>query len=262
MFEAYVPALRDSDEASVTDCSWGREDGEARREREMNAKMVRELEGVLAVRSEVRERQREERRRRRRQQRGKTDRGGGSFVAVNEINNSSLLIAAEGGGGMKEHDRDRCNTNIETSRTDSIGREHGKDGVDGETTQTSRETSKRRRNEEITSEPYHERELIMSTVEEKMVATSTEQATENNESTSSELHSSVPPPTSPYSAGPNISDGPTIDQNTQNDESPDTVSDVGLASQLAVTVAAIAAGRRRMNEIETFGSSDESSHSD
>ena len=222
-------------------------------------KMVRELEGVLAVRSEVRERQREERRRRRRQQRGKTDGGGGSFVAVNEINKSSLLIAAAGGGGMKECDRDRCDTNLETSRTDSVGRE---DGVDGETTQTSRETSERRRNEEITSEPYHERELIVSTVEEKMMATSTEQATENNESTSSELHSSVPPPTSPYSAGPNISDGPTIDQNTQNDESPDTVSDVGLASQLAVTVAAIAAGRRRMNEIEIFGSSDESSHSD
>ena len=45
------------------------EGGVEEREREVSAKMVRELEGVLAVRSERREREREERRRRRQRRR-------------------------------------------------------------------------------------------------------------------------------------------------------------------------------------------------
>lgn len=56
-----------------TDSSWKVEGGE--REREVSAKMVRELEDVLAVRSEKRDRQREERRLRRRKRTvlGKTE---------------------------------------------------------------------------------------------------------------------------------------------------------------------------------------------
>lgn len=67
MFEAYVPALMADEEVGGTDSSWKVESGE--RQVEVSAKMVRELEDVLAVRSEKRERQREERRHRRRKKR-------------------------------------------------------------------------------------------------------------------------------------------------------------------------------------------------
>lgn len=55
------------EEVGGTDSSWKVESGE--RQVEVSAKMVRELEDVLAVRSEKRERQREERRHRRRKKR-------------------------------------------------------------------------------------------------------------------------------------------------------------------------------------------------
>lgn len=67
VFEAYVPALMADEEVGGTDSSWKVEGEE--RQVEVSAKMVRELEDVLAVRSEKRERQREERRHRRREKR-------------------------------------------------------------------------------------------------------------------------------------------------------------------------------------------------
>lgn len=59
--------MTDEKEEGGTDCSWKVESGE--RQVEVSTKMVRELEDVLAVRSEKRERQREERRQRRREKR-------------------------------------------------------------------------------------------------------------------------------------------------------------------------------------------------
>ena len=67
VFEAYVPALVADEEVGGTESSWKVEGGG--RQVEVSAKMVRELEDVLAVRSEKRERQREERRHRRREKR-------------------------------------------------------------------------------------------------------------------------------------------------------------------------------------------------
>ena len=67
VFEAYVPALIADEEVGGTESSWKMEGGG--RQVEVSAKMVRELEDVLAVRSEKRERQREERRHRRREKR-------------------------------------------------------------------------------------------------------------------------------------------------------------------------------------------------
>ena len=70
VFEDYVPAMGEaSDDGRVTDCSWRKREETGR---DVGEKMMRELEDVLAVRSEKREREREERRRRRRERRGET----------------------------------------------------------------------------------------------------------------------------------------------------------------------------------------------
>ena len=75
MFEGYVPALRDGEEDGVDGSEvWGREGKGVGRVREVSAKMVRELEDALAVRSEKRERLREERRKKRQERRRETDR--------------------------------------------------------------------------------------------------------------------------------------------------------------------------------------------
>ena len=63
-----MPAMRDSEGGGTGDV-WRVEEEEGRG-REVTRGMMRELENVLAVRSNKREKQTEERRRRRREQRG------------------------------------------------------------------------------------------------------------------------------------------------------------------------------------------------
>ena len=65
-----MPAMRDSEGGGTGDV-WRVEEEEGRG-REVTRGMMRELESVLAVRSDKREKQREERRRRRREQKGQT----------------------------------------------------------------------------------------------------------------------------------------------------------------------------------------------
>ena len=105
MFEGYVPALRDGEEDGVGGSAvWGREgEGEGvGRGREVSAKMVRELEDALAVRSEKRERLREERRKKRQERRRETDRVVSERDRNLELEQESQVLAKEDEVGVKD----------------------------------------------------------------------------------------------------------------------------------------------------------------
>ena len=195
VFEAYVPAMRDNKEAE-TDSRW-RVEGEVVTGREVSVNMVRELESVLAVRSEKREKRREEKRRRRREQgeesrSGREDRDTSTSEQQYMVNSESLPPPQE-----------TCTT------------------CDAMT-------------------------LILHS--------STEQVSEEEIKLPNMWASDTEPEDHTL---PNVNP----DQRGHSSKLLDTTTGVPLGSQLAATVAAVAARRRRTADIEeTYGS--DSSHSE
>ena len=203
------------------------------REKEVSAKMVRELEGVLAVRSERRGRERDERRRRRQRKRqeqrpDKDNRNTEEPRVLPTSENKETLNSRQSGRRTTKHFL-RTSEDTEISSTVAGGVASSDDASTSATL----------------TDPVNSVEIVYSSlIESQTAAGSYSKPTESFTSSTDTpedfkpLQSSKEPPYPPLPT-----EGP--------------LQEAGVPGQLAVRVAAIAARRRRGTVEETFGSDDE-----
>ena len=248
--------MEDSKETGVTG---GKERGEVgEREREVSVKMVRELEGVLAVRSEKREREREERRRKRRQRKTQE-----SSPEKNQTTEDSRNLDTPVG-------RDKPLTH-QRVRFEENGREekHIHDPHTNLPTST-RDTGNEpavRISAATTSTPPDDPQLPLNTADIKSSSSDTPDESrtpavsyETDPCTSSDTPEESKPLQTTTDPDQSL---PTIDALHEATVDPlHGAAVAGMPSQLALTVAAIAASRRRGKLEETFGSNSNTDTSD
>ena len=234
MFEGYVAAVDEGEETGVNGREGGGEVGP--REKEVSAKMVRELEGVLAVRSERRGRERDERRRRRQRKRqeqrpDKDNRNTEEPRVLPTSENKETLNSRQSGSREIKH---ILGTSEYTEISSTVtGNEPGV-ASSGDAT-----TSATLNDPQI---PVNSVEIVYSSLIESQTAAGkpTEYFTSSTDTPEDfkPLQSSKESPCPPLPT-----EGP--------------LQEAGVPGQLAVRVAAIAARRRRGAVEETFGSDDE-----
>ena len=233
--------MDEGEETSVTDAS-GREGGGevGPREKEVvSAKMVRELEDVLAVRSERRGREREERRSRRRQRKRQEQRPDKDNQNTEE---SGALPTSENKETPNSRQSGRRETKhfLSTSEDTAIsttvtGNEPGAVSCDATTSATLNDPQT----------PVNSVEIISSSlIESQTAAGSYSKPTQSFTSSTGTPEYFKPLQSSKESPHPPLpTEGP--------------LQEAGVPGHLAVRVAALAARRRRGTVEETFGSDDE-----
>jgi hypothetical protein len=241
VFEAYVPAMG-ANEGGATESMWREAEG-GMRGREVGAKMVRELENVLAVRSEKRERWREEKRQRRRERRE------GTYAQEDRENGNT------GAPSHTEPSEPHCSSSVDTTSSHDLG-------------DTAPYPSTEQEMEKELQLPSNTGAASHTNTPEQLCRVSP-LPSQDSPSTEQQVNRELELPESGEehsTAGltePSSSDV-TAERQTYGLLSTDVTVTSGdpSTSQLASQVAAIAASRRRMEETEETYGSDNSSHSE